>query len=51
MEMLQNNDMEYNFTDNWFCDGGCSLEASTDSYTGTYSAKIYNRYSGQHRRV
>ena len=35
--------MEDDFTDNWSCVGGCTLETSTDSYTGALSAKLSNR--------
>ena len=43
MEYLENNGMEEDFTDNWSCVGGCTLETSADSYSGTHSAKVSNR--------
>ena len=42
-ELLENSDMESNFTDNWFCSGGCTLEQTNDSYTGSLAAKVTNR--------
>lgn len=42
-ELFQNSDMESDFTDNWFCKAGCTLDSSNDSYSGNKSAKITNR--------
>lgn len=41
--LFQNSDMELSFTDNWYCRTDCTIETSTDSFTGAQSAKITNR--------
>ena len=44
VEYLKNGDMELDFTEDWYCHTGCTLESSTDSLNGSRSAIITNRY-------
>ena len=43
--LLQNPDMESSdYSGNWVCQGGCTLESSGDSYHGARSIKVSSRY-------
>ena len=43
VEYLRNPDFEDDFgSDDWFCTS-CNLSRSTDSFSGNYSAYVYNR--------
>ena len=43
-ELIRNGDFEEPFgKDDWFCNGGCTLQRSEDAYTGVYSALVSNR--------
>ena len=44
IEYIGNGDMELDFTDNWLCITDCTLDYSNDSYTGSRSARVTNRY-------
>lgn len=44
-ELLKNHDMEsVQLTGNWVCNGPCTLESSTDHYSGRHSIKVSNRH-------
>ena len=43
-ELLKNPDFEGPFSDDdWFCNGPCTIEQSTDAYSGQYSGHISGR--------
>ena len=43
-ELLLNNNFEStSYHGNWYCAGGCSLTADSDSYEGSHSVKVSNR--------
>ena len=41
--LLNNNFESINYHGNWYCAGGCSLTANSDSYEGSHSVQVSNR--------
>ena len=44
-ELFKNPDFEDPFgEDDWFCNNACTIEQSTDAYSGQYSGRVFGRY-------